>query len=180
MQTTHTEQAHLEANELNLLTETAKPLTIERTERPRGLWGHLFSRIRGKRAQRRTETIGIKPLTLGTILKISREGQRLEMPKELAEERADTLPDLSHHWASVEANAPRLARIISIAVLGGRASEDEINHLSEDILHSITPTALARLCLEILSASDLVGFTNSIRLMRASRVTNPDLIEKED
>lgn len=178
MNTTH--RQNLEAEELTLLNDSPKTITIERTERmPRGLWGRIISIFRGK-GKTRLETLSIRPLTLGTILKISQEGQRLEQPRDLPQELEDKLPDLSYHWGAVEANAQRLARIVAIAVLSGRASDEEIEHLSGDILHSITSDQLATLCLGILSSADLVGFTNSIRLMRASRVTNPDLIEKED
>lgn len=182
MNTKDTHREALEQAELDLLNATPARISIQRRpRRPRGLWQWIRTRLLGAKgddAPPHAYTLEIPPLTLGTILRISQEGARLELPRDLPQ-GLEGLPDLSHHWASVTANAHRLGRIVSIASLGGRATEREIDELSQDILESITAGELASLCVSVLTSADLVNFTNSIRLMRASRVTNPDLIEHD-
>lgn len=91
--------------------------------------------------------------------------------------------------------AKRLAEVVAIAVLGEdyydvtpsgdhyqrKPNRKRLAQLTATLLHAIKPSELLTLAITITNVSNLGDFINSIRLMQASRTSDPTtLIEPQD
>lgn len=91
--------------------------------------------------------------------------------------------------------AGKLAEVVALAVLGEdfydttekggvytrKPNASRLDNLSNLFLHTITPSQLLTLAILITNVSNLGDFINSIRLMSATRTSDPtQLIEQPD
>jgi len=175
-----------EKNELNILIDKGVNFDIERTihVRQNGFLGYF------KKRYEKTETLKftIKEPTLSILDLLSAEQIELKI------DEAIMSSDLGIQEAKKMSTnyGETLARIIAIAVLGKdyiktkkngsnfsyKYDDKKLNELSELFFIHIKPSKLLQLAILVNTMSNLGDFTNSIRLMSASRTTMPIRIEE--
>ena len=163
--------------ELNMLIQRGTVFEIEKVEFVRN--EGLLSLFRRRTKKVSKERYTIKEPTLAVLDKISAEQIELAIDEELMSSQ----DGISAARKMVHAHALRMARIIAIAVLGGdniiKGDDKELNDLADLFYKNIKPSRLIELLLMINTISNLGDFTNSIRLMSASRTTIPIRVEEE-
>lgn len=175
-----------ERQELNLLIDKGVSFEVEQTilSRPAGLLGL----VRKRSPRHSTLKFTIKEPTLSTLDRISAEQIELQISESVMSSESG----LQEAKKMVLRHGRRLARIVALCVMGedyviqyqkqGRVvygyNNKELDRLTDLFFHNIKPSKLFQLVLLVSSISNLGDFTNSIRLMSASRTTMPILIEE--
>lgn len=187
--TTKTDALEAEQNELRLMIQEGVTFDVEVThyQRKPGLFG-IF---RKKERVTEKKVFKIKEPTLSTLDRLSALWLQMEIDETKLKE-ADYL-NAAKKLANKEAH--RLAEVVAIAVLGEdyyittekngvykRAEDREaLNNLTSLFMHSCKPSDLFTLAVLITNVSNLGDFINSIRLMSATRTSDPThLIEPQD
>lgn len=171
----------LEQNELRKMIDEGVPFEIELTvtRRKPGFFG-IF-RKREKVKSKRTFLIG-EP-TLNTLDRLS--AVWLEMT--IDETRLADTDYMATAKQLANAEARKLAKVIAIAVLGEdyydvterggtyrrKPNEKRLKDLTALFFHSLTPSELLTLAVIITNVSNLGDFINSMRLMSATRTSDP-------
>lgn len=182
---TDQEKITAERNELNTLINKGVNFDVERTihKRQKGIFGIFKKRIPVKELLKFT----ILEPTLSTLDRISEEQIELIIDENIMTTEAG----LCEARKFTKKYSRRLARIIAIAVLGQdyimtiqegariryKYDDTKLDQLTDLFLHNIKPSKLMQLTILINTMSNLGDFTNSIRLISASRTTMPIRIE---
>jgi len=178
-----------EQNELRLMIEKGVTFDVEVTHyrRKPGFFG--FFRKREKVTEKKV--FSIQEPTLSTLDRLSALWLQMEIDETKLQE-ADYL-NAAKKMARKEAN--RLAEVVATAVLGEdyytaidkggyykrTENKKELQRLTSFFLHTIKPSDLFTLAVLITNVSNLGDFINSIRLMSATRTSDPThLIEPQD
>lgn len=178
-----------EQNELRLMIEKGVTFDVEVTHyrRKPGFFG--FFRKREKVTEKKV--FSIQEPTLSTLDRLSALWLQMEIDETKLQE-ADYL-NAAKKMARKEAN--RLAEVVATAVLGEdyytaidkggyyqrTENKKELQRLTSLFLHTIKPSDLFTLAVLITNVSNLGDFINSIRLMSATRTSDPThLIEPQD
>ena len=178
-----------EQNELRLMIEKGVTFDVEVTHyrRKPGFFG--FFRKREKVTEKKV--FSIQEPTLSTLDRLSALWLQMEIDETKLQE-ADYL-NAAKKMARKEAN--RLAEVVATAVLGEdyytaidkggyyqrTENKKELQRLTSLFLHTIKPSELFTLAVLITNVSNLGDFINSIRLMSATRTSDPThLIEPQD
>lgn len=179
-----------EQNELRLMIQEGVTFDVEVTHyrRKSGISG--FFRKREKVTEKKVFKIA-EP-TLNTLDRLSALWLQMEIDEAKLQE-ADYL-NAAKKLANKEAR--RLAEVVATAVLGEdyyiavadkggyfRRTEDRkaLESLTSLFLHTVKPSELFTLAVLITNVSNLGDFINSIRLMSATRTSDPThLIEPQD
>lgn len=187
--TTKIDALEAEQNELRLMIQEGVTFDVEIThcQRKPGLFG-VF---RKKERVTEKKVFKIKEPTLSTLDRLSTLWLQMEIDETKLKE-ADYL-NAAKKLANKEAH--RLAEVVAIAVLGEdyyittekngvyKRTEDReaLNNLTSLFMHSVKPSDLFTLAVLITNVSNLGDFINSIRLMSATRTSDPThLIEPQD
>lgn len=178
-----------EQNELRLMIEKGVTFDVEVTHyrRKPGFFG--FFRKREKVTEKKV--FSIQEPTLSTLDRLSALWLQMEIDETKLQE-ADYL-NAAKKMARKEAN--RLAEVVATAVLGEdyytaidkggyyqrTENKKKLQRLTSLFLHTIKPSDLFTLAVLITNVSNLGDFINSIRLMSATRTSDPThLIEPQD
>lgn len=177
-----------EQNELRLMIEEGVTfdVTLKHKRRKPGFWG-LFKR---RETVTENRVFKIQEPTLATLDRLSAIWVQLEI-----DEARLTDEDYLKTAKNVAANGTRkLAEIVAIAVLGedyyiatdkgGYFTRKEdtkaLKRLTDTFFHALKPSELFTLAVLITNVSNLGDFINSIRLMSATRTSDPThLIEQQ-
>lgn len=183
---TETYKKELEKTELNRLISRGFFFDLERfvyVRRP-GILGLLKRR----KKQSVTERYRVQEPTLAVLDLIAAE--QIEL---VIDEKIMTSQDaLSVARKLTKLHARRMAKIVALAVLGEdyiqatqvgvrvkyEHDDNRLNELTDLFFSRIKPSRLTELVTMISAMSNLGDFTNSIRLMSASRTTMPIRIEE--
>lgn len=183
-----TKEKKLEAErqELNRLIENGVTFEVERTVTVQrsGILGFFKPGVQKKETLKYT----IEEPTLSTLDRISAE--QIDLP--IDENVMSSNSGVQEAKKLVAKHGKRMAKIVALAVLGqdyliqrnsgGRVRYDKdekrLNELTEIFFNNIKPSKLVQLTILINTMCNLGDFTNSIRLMSASRTTMPILIEE--
>jgi hypothetical protein len=181
------ERIETERKELDRLLGNGAVFEVERPVfvRRKGVFGWLRRRVKTIE----TLKFSIQEQTLSTLDRISAEQVELGIDESIMQSEAG----ISHARGLAGKHAKRLARIIALAVMGQDyvipiqkgarlvyAYDDKrLDELTELFFHNVKPSRLFQYCLLVGTTSNLGDFTNSIRLMSASRTTIPILIEAD-
>lgn len=181
---TESEKIQAEKNELNVLINRGVNIEVERIIKVQSGKRFLFF----KKYETKTEKLKftIKEPTLSTLDRLAAEQIELTI-----DEAKITEQGISEAKRLANEQSKRMAKIVAIAVLGQdyilstqqgsrikyENDEKALNELTELFFHNIKPSTLFQYVILINSMSNLADFTNSIRLMSASRTTMPNLIE---
>ena len=182
------EDLEREQKELRALIGEGINFDIDVTVRKRkaGLFG--FLRKREKVTEKRYFTI--KEPTLSTLDRLS--AVWVQMSIDEAKLQSDDYLVSAKQLAAKEAK--RLAEVVAIAVLGEdyydvtasgegfkrKPNNKRLAELAATFLHTLTPSELLTLAVAITNVSNLADFINSIRLMQASRTSDPtNLVEQQ-
>lgn len=151
----------------------------------------VFGFFRKRERVTEKKVFKIKEPTLNTLDRLSALWLQMEIDEARLQE-ADYL-NAAKKMASKEAN--RLAEVVATAVLGEdyytitekngcyRYAENkaELKRLTSFFAHTVKPSELFTLAVLITNVSNLGDFINSIRLMSATRTSDPThLIEPQD
>lgn len=146
--------------------------------------GGFLGRLRPRRAVREKRAYHIDEPTLATLDRLS----ALWVDMAIDETRLGQGDYLSTAKRLAGQEARKLARVVAVAVLGERLytlpghREDtrELDRLTAEFFHALKPSELLNLGIAITTLSNLGDFINSIRLMSATRTTDPEtnLIEE--
>lgn len=176
-----------ERQELNLLINKGVSFEVERTifVPQKGLLGRLKKRIP------KTDMLKfvVHEPTLSTLDRISAEQIELRIDENIMSTEAGVpqAKKMAHE------HGRRLARIVAIAVTGTDClksiqegahvkyvyDDSKIEELTELFFQNIKPSKLINLAIMVNTVSNLGDFTNSIRLMSATRTTMPIRIEED-
>lgn len=185
-----TEALEAEQNELRLMIQEGVTFDVEVThyKRKPGILG--FFRKREKVTEKKVFKIA-EP-TLNTLDRLSALWLQMEIDEAKLKD-ADYL-NAAKKLANKEAH--RLAEVVATAVLGEdyyitkvdkgghyKRTEDRkaLDSLTSLFLHTVKPSELFTLAVLITNVSNLGDFINSIRLMSATRTSDPThLIEPQD
>ena len=175
-----------ERQELNLLISKGVTFDLQRTiyVRRKGIFGILKKRV--KQAENTKYTI--KEPTLSVLDRISAEQIDLTIDENIMSSEKG----VQQAKKMVLEHGRRMARIIAIAVLGTDALQTilgsggvkyvydfkRLDQLTEILFMNLKPSKLYQLAFMVNTMSNLGDFTNSIRLMSASRTTMPIRIEE--
>jgi hypothetical protein len=186
MKLTKDQKLDAERRELEILLDRGMAFDVERTiyQKPAGLFGFL----RKKKPVKETLKYTVKELTLSTLDRMAREQIELAIDEKIMKSEAG----LSHAKVLTRKHSKRMARIIAIAVMGEsylkqvkagegiyyETRDKELSELTEVFFHNISSSRLMQLVVLVNTMGNYGDFCNSIRLMSASRMTMPDLIEK--
>lgn len=182
-----TDQEKIEAEkiELNALINKGLSFEVERTvlKKEPGILGYF------KKRKKETEKLKfvIQEPTLSTLDRISAEQIELHIDETImsSENGISEAKKLSNKYGR------NMAKIVALAVLGQdyviassfgnsiKYSYDnkKLNELTDLFFQNIKPSKLIQLTMIVNTISNLGDFTNSIRLMSASRTTMPIPIE---
>lgn len=183
------EALELEQSELRLMIQEGVTFDVDVTHyrRKPGFWGYL--RKREKVTEKRV--FKIEEPTLNTLDRLSALWLQMEIDETRLQE-ADYL-NAAKNMANKEAK--RLAEVVATAVLGEdyytaidkggyfkrTENKQELKRLTSLFLHTVKPSELFTLAVLITNVSNLGDFINSIRLMSATRTSDPThLIEQQD
>lgn len=180
---TEQEKINAERRELNTLISRGVNFDVTRTVTVRK---NIFSKPK-KHTEKLKYTI--QEPTLAVLDLISAEQIELVIDENImsSEQGISEAKRLAHK------HARRMARIIALAVIGEdyiiaeqqgariryRYDEKRFNELAELFENNLKPSKLIQLAILINQMANLGDFTNSIRLMSASRTTMPILIEQD-
>ena len=177
-----------EQNELRHMINQGLTFDVEVTysRRRPGFFG--FFRKREKVTEKRVYTI-YEP-TLATLDRLS----ALWLEMEIDETRLNDAHYLATARSMANKEAKRLAEVVAVAVLGEdlydttekagtfiyKPNEDRLQHLASTFFHVVKPSQLFTLAVLITNVSNLGDFISSIRLMSATRTSDPmaNLIEQ--
>lgn len=177
-----------EQNELRHMINQGMTFDVEVTYKRRrpGFFG-LF-RKREKITEKRVYTI--KEPTLATLDRLS----ALWLQMEIDETRLGDDSYLATARKMANKEARRLAEVVAVAVLGEdyyditehrgafsyKPNEDRLQRLAATFFHAVKPSDLFTLAVLITNVSNLGDFISSIRLMSATRTSDPmgNLIEQ--
>lgn len=187
--TTKIEALEAEQNELRLMIQEGVTFDVEVTHYQRK--PGFFGAFRKKERVTEKKVFKIKEPTLSTLDRLSALWLQMEIDETKLKE-ADYL-NAAKKLANKEAH--RLAEVVAIAVLGEdyyitteknggyKRTEDKeaLHNLTSLFMHSVKPSDLFTLAVLITNVSNLGDFINSIRLMSATRTSDPThLIEPQD
>ena len=178
-----------EQNELRLMIKDGITFDIEVTHyrRKPGILGYF--RKREKVTEKRV--FKIEEPTLNTLDRLS----ALWLQMEIDETRLQEADYLNAAKKMANKEAKRLAEVVATAVLGEdyytaidkggyfkrTENKQELKRLTSLFLHTVKPSELFTLAVLITNVSNLGDFINSIRLMGATRTSDPThLIEQQD
>ena len=179
---TEQEKINAERRELNTLISRGVNFDVERTVTVRK---NIFSK-----PQKQTENLKftIQEPTLAVLDLIAAEQIDLVIDEKVmsSEQGISEAKKLAHQ------HARRMARIVALAVMGEdyiiaeqkgarvsyRYDERRFRELAELFENNLKPSKLIHLTIIINQMANLGDFTNSIRLMSASRTTMPILVEE--
>lgn len=180
------EKINTERQELNLLINKGVSIEVDRTiyVKPKGLFGLLKKRVK----QTDKQKFIIQEPTLSVLDLISSE--QIELNIDEKEMNSDNALSLAKKLTNEHSR--RMARIIAISVLGQdyiipiqkgsfiqyKYDDARLKELTNLFFHNIKPSRMMQYVILINTMSNLGDFTNSIRLMSASRTTMPILIEE--
>lgn len=177
-----------EQNELRHMINQGLTFDIEVTysRRRPGFFG--FFRKREKVTEKRVFTI--QEPTLATLDRLS----ALWLQMEIDETRLGDADYLATARQMAGKEAKRLAEVVAVAVLGEdyydttehrgafsyKPNEDRLRRLAATFFHTVKPSDLFTLAVLITNVSNLGDFISSIRLMSATRTSEPraSLIEQ--
>ena len=183
------EALELEQNELRLMIQDGVTFDVNVTHdrRKPGFWGYF--RKREKVTEKRV--FKIEEPTLNTLDRLS----ALWLQMEIDETRLQEADYLNAAKKMANKEAKRLAEVVATAVLGEdyytaidkggyfkrTENKQELKRLTSLFLHTVKPSELFTLAVLITNVSNLGDFINSIRLMSATRTSDPThLIEQQD
>ena len=183
------EALELEQSELRLMIQEGVTFDVDVTHyrRKPSFWGYF--RKREKVTEKRV--FKIEEPTLNTLDRLSALWLQMEIDETKLQE-ADYL-NAAKKMANKEAK--RLAEVVATAVLGEdyytaidkggyfkrTENKQELKRLTSLFLHTVKPSELFTLAVLITNVSNLGDFINSIRLMSATRTSDPThLIEQQD
>ena len=186
---TKLEALEAEQNELRLMIQEGVTFDVIVTHHRRkpGILGYF--RKREKVTEKKV--FKIEEPTLNTLDRLSALWLQMEIDETRLQE-ADYL-NAAKKMANKEAH--RLAEVVAVAVLGEdyytaidkggyfkhTENKQELQRLKSFFLHTIKPSELFTLAVLITNVSNLGDFINSIRLMSATRTSDPThLIEPQD
>lgn len=186
---TKLEALEAEQNELRLMIQEGVTfdVTVTHHRRKPGILGYF--RKREKVTEKKV--FKIEEPTLNTLDRLSALWLQMEIDETRLQE-ADYL-NAAKKMANKEAH--RLAEVVAVAVLGEdyyttidkggyfkrTENKQELKRLKSLFLHTIKPSELFTLAVLITNVSNLGDFINSIRLMSATRTSDPThLIEQQD
>ena len=177
-----------EADELRLMIQEGVTFDVEVKQQRRkpGFWGFF----KKKETITERKVFKIKEPTLATLDRLSALWLQMEIDETKLQDEdylrvAKTLANKESH---------RLAEAVAVAVLGEdyytvtekggyyQRKEDKkaLENLTSLFFHSVKPSELFTLAVLITNVSNLGDFTNSIRLMSATRTSDPThLIEQQ-
>jgi hypothetical protein len=177
-----------EKSELNLLIDKGVNFDIERTfeVRQNGFFGRF------KKRYTKTETLKftIKEPTLAVLDLISSEQIELRIDEAVMSSESG----VQEAKKMTGKHGETLARIVAFAVLGQdyiktkkngsgfiyKYDDKRLDELTELFFIHIKPSKLLQLAILVNTMSNLGDFTNSIRLMSASRTTMPIRVEENN
>lgn len=177
-----------EQNELRHMINQGLTFDVELTysRRRPGFFG--FFRKREKITEKRVYKI--QEPTLATLDRLS----ALWLQMEIDETRLGDDNYLATARQMANKEAKRLAEVVAVAVLGEdyyditehrgafsyKPNEDRLQRLAATFFHAVKPSELFTLAVLITNASNLGDFISSIRLMSATRTSDPmgNLIEQ--
>lgn len=177
-----------EQNELRHMINQGLTFDVDVTysRRRPGFFG--FFRKREKLTEKRVFTI--KEPTLATLDHLS----ALWVQMEIDEAKLNDADYLATARQMANKEARRLAEVVAIAVLGEdyydtterrgafiyKPNEDRLQRLAATFFHAVKPSDLFSLAVLITNVSNLGDFISSIRLMSATRTSDPmgNLIEQ--
>lgn len=178
-----------EQNELRHMINKGLTFDVELTysRRRPGLFG--FLRKREKVKEKRVYTV--QEPTLATLDRLS----VLWLQMEIDETRLGDSDYLATARQMANKEAKRLAEVVAVAVLGEdyydttehrgafryKPNEDRLRRLAATFFHAVKPSDLFTLAVLITNVSNLGDFISSIRLMSATRTSDPmaNLIERQ-
>ena len=183
------EALELEQSELRLMIQEGVTFDVYVTHyrRKPGFWGYF--RKREKVTEKRV--FKIEEPTLNTLDRLS----ALWLQTEIDETRLQEADYLNAAKKMANKEAKRLAEVVATAVLGEdyytaidkggyfkrTENKQELKRLTSLFLHAVKPSELFTLAVLITNVSNLGDFINSIRLMSATRTSDPThLIEQQD
>ena len=183
------EALELEQSELRLMIQGGVTFDVDVTHyrRKPGFWGYF--RKREKVTEKRV--FKIEEPTLNTLDRLS----ALWLQMEIDETRLQEADYLNAAKKMANKEAKRLAEVVATAVLGEdyytaidkggyfkrTENKQELKRLTSLFLHTVKPSELFTLAVFITNVSNLGDFINSIRLMSATRTSDPThLIEQQD
>lgn len=183
------EALELEQSELRLMIQEGVTFDVNVTyyRRKPGFWGYF--RKREKVTEKRV--FKIEEPTLNTLDRLS----ALWLQMEIDETRLQEADYLNAAKKMANKEAKRLAEVVATAVLGEdyytafdkggyfkrTENKQELKRLTSLFLHTVKPSELFTLAVLITNVSNLGDFINSIRLMSATRTSDPThLIEQQD
>ncbi len=159
---------------------------VSYTRRRPGFFG--FLRKREKITEKRIYKI--QEPTLATLDRLS----ALWVQMEIDETKLGDADYLSTARALAQKEARRLAEVVAVAVLGEdyydttehrgafsyKPNDDRLQRLASTFFHTVKPSELFNLAVLITNVSNLGDFISSIRLMSATRTSDPmvNLIEQ--
>lgn len=177
-----------EQNELRLMIREGITFDVELKYNRRK--PGFFGRFRKPEEIREKRTYRIAEPTLNTLDRLSAIWVQLEI-----DEARLTDEDYLRTAKNIAASSTRkLAEIVAIAVLGEdyykaeakggyftyREDKAALEHLTDTFAHTLKPSELFQLAVLITNVSNLGDFINSIRLMSATRTSDPThLIEQQ-
>lgn len=175
------EDLSLEQNELRKMIGEGVTFEIELTtlRRKPGFFGYFLKRQRVKEKK----TFHIAEPTLNTLDRLS--AVWLEMT--IDEAKLNDADYMATAKKLANAEARKLAKVIAIAVLGEdyydvterggnyrrKGNEARLKNLTSLFFHSLTPSEFLTLAVIITNVSNLGDFINSMRLMSATRTSDP-------
>lgn len=177
-----------EQNELRHMINQGLTFDVEVTysRRRPGFFGRF--RKREKITEKRAYTI--KEPTLATLDRLS----ALWLEMEIDETRLNDANYLATARTMANKEAKHLAEVVAVAVLGEdlydttekagtfiyKPNEDRLQRLASTFFHVVKPSQLFTLAVLITNVSNLGDFISSIRLMSATRTSDPmaNLIEQ--
>lgn len=177
-----------EQNELRHMINQGLTFDVEVTYSRRRPDFFGFFRKREKVTEKRIYTI-YEP-TLATLDRLS----ALWLEMEIDETRLNDANYLATARTMANKEAKRLAEVVAVAVLGEdlydttekagafiyKPNEDRLQRLASTFFHCVKPSQLFTLAVLITNVSNLGDFISSIRLMSATRTSDPmaNLIEQ--
>lgn len=184
------EALELEQNELRQMIQEGVTFDVDVTyyRRKPGFWGYFRKREKVKEKR----VFKIEEPTLNTLDRLS----ALWLQMEIDETRLQEADYLNAAKKMANKEAKRLAEVVATAVLGEdyytttidkggyfkrTENKQELKRLTSFFSHTVKPSELFTLAVLITNVSNLGDFINSIRLMSATRTSDPThLIEPQD
>lgn len=161
-----------EKKEINILLNKGFNFNIQYKEK-KSFWRSLFQ---GKTAEIKTKTLEFREPTLAV----------LDLATDLflnINAETDDKNDLKKTFKTVKENADKMAKIVAVFALGEdcfeysgnryKIKEKQISELANLIFLNLKPSELEHITMLMTALSNLPDFLTSIRLLGASRTTQP-------